>query len=57
VGIVLEGGYDLDALADSMAALMPVLVDASTPSAASCEVEVHPLARDAAARLARWWTF
>ncbi len=31
VGLILEGGYDLGALAGSMAALMPVLVDASTP--------------------------
>ena len=31
MGLVLEGGYDLGALSGSMAALMPVLVDASTP--------------------------
>jgi acetoin utilization deacetylase AcuC-like enzyme len=53
LGLVLEGGYDVDALADSMAALMPVLVDASSP--AEQVVEVHPLAREALARLGRWW--
>jgi acetoin utilization deacetylase AcuC-like enzyme len=53
LGLVLEGGYDLGALAGSMAALMPVLVDPSTPSAE--EVERHPLAAQAAARLAPYW--
>ena len=33
VGLVLEGGYDLGALAGSMAALMPVLARATTPAA------------------------
>jgi acetoin utilization deacetylase AcuC-like enzyme len=55
VGIVLEGGYDLGAIAHSMAAVMPVLVDASTPSADAVAVDLHPLARDARSRLARWW--
>jgi acetoin utilization deacetylase AcuC-like enzyme len=55
VGVVLEGGYDLGALANSMAALMPVLLAAETPSAAAAAVDLHPLARDARARLARWW--
>ncbi|MBE2320197.1 histone deacetylase [Solirubrobacter sp. CPCC 204708] len=55
VGVVLEGGYDLGALSRSMAAVMPVLVDASTPSADAVDVEVHPLARDAFSRLAPWW--
>ena len=53
MGLVLEGGYDLGALSGSMAALMPVLVDASTPAAQA--VEVHPLARRAADRLSAWW--
>jgi acetoin utilization deacetylase AcuC-like enzyme len=53
LGLVLEGGYDLGALAGSMAALMPVLVDESTPSAD--EVERHPLAEQALARLAPFW--
>jgi acetoin utilization deacetylase AcuC-like enzyme len=54
MGLVLEGGYDLGALAGSMAALMPVLVADAAPSA-SDEVEVHPLASEAHARLAPWW--
>jgi acetoin utilization deacetylase AcuC-like enzyme len=55
LGVVLEGGYDLGALSRSMAALMPVLVDASTPSEEAVTVAVHPLARDAVSRLTRWW--
>jgi acetoin utilization deacetylase AcuC-like enzyme len=54
IGVVLEGGYDLGALSRSMAALLPVLVDAATPGAQ--EVEVHPQARRAADRLSRWWS-
>ena len=53
LGLVLEGGYDLGALAGSMAALMPVLVGESTPSPG--EVEQHSLARAAIARLAPFW--
>ena len=53
VGVVLEGGYDLGALAGSMEALMPVLVSPSTPAAHV--VERHPLAREAIERLAPWW--
>ena len=45
LGLVLEGGYDLGALAGSMAALMPVLVDSSTPDPGV--VERHPLAVEA----------
>jgi acetoin utilization deacetylase AcuC-like enzyme len=55
LGVVLEGGYDLGALAGSMAAVMPVLVDGSTPSPEAVAVDVHPLARDAVDRLGRWW--
>jgi acetoin utilization deacetylase AcuC-like enzyme len=54
VGLVLEGGYSLSALAGSMAALMPVLVAPDTPPGGAVP-EVHPLARDALARLERWW--
>jgi hypothetical protein len=54
MGVVLEGGYDLGALAHSMAALMPVLV-AAEPPAADDGVPIHPLAERAAARLGRWW--
>lgn len=53
LGVVLEGGYDLGALSRSMAAVMPVLVAAETP--AVDDVDVHPLARDAIARLRPWW--
>jgi acetoin utilization deacetylase AcuC-like enzyme len=53
VGVVLEGGYDLGALSRSMAAVMPVLVDGSTP--AEQVVDEHPLTRDAKERLAQWW--
>ena len=53
LGVVLEGGYDLGALAHSMAALMPVLVAESAPAEES--VERHPLADAAAERLAPWW--
>jgi acetoin utilization deacetylase AcuC-like enzyme len=54
LGLVLEGGYDLGALSGSMAALMPVLVDAATPGAQA--VDVHPLARRASDRLSAWWS-
>ena len=53
MGLVLEGGYDLGALAGSMAALMPVLVDPSTPDPG--ELERHPLASQALERLAPFW--
>jgi acetoin utilization deacetylase AcuC-like enzyme len=54
IGLVLEGGYDLGALAGSMEALMPVLVSDSTPAAR--EVERDPLADAAVERLAPWWS-
>jgi acetoin utilization deacetylase AcuC-like enzyme len=53
VGLVLEGGYDLGALAGSMTALMPVLV-ADTPPAPHA-IERHPLAVEAVRRLEPWW--
>jgi acetoin utilization deacetylase AcuC-like enzyme len=53
VGVVLEGGYDLGALAGSMAALMPVLVAETAPDDGA--VARHPLADEAVRRLARWW--
>lgn len=53
LGLVLEGGYDLGALAGSMAALMPVLVGPATPPAEA--IERHPLADAALGRLRRWW--
>ena len=53
VGALLEGGYDLDALAGSVAATMEALADpeAAPPSG----VERHPLADEAAAVLGRYW--
>jgi acetoin utilization deacetylase AcuC-like enzyme len=54
MALVLEGGYDLGALSDSMAALMPVLVVRATPDAQ--DVDVHPLARRASERLSQWWS-
>ena len=54
LGLVLEGGYDLGALAHSMAALMPVLVGEATPAAE--DLPVHPLAEQARDRLSRWWS-
>jgi acetoin utilization deacetylase AcuC-like enzyme len=53
LGLVLEGGYDLGALTGSMSALMPVLVDESTPDPGV--VETHPLAVEALERLRRYW--
>jgi acetoin utilization deacetylase AcuC-like enzyme len=48
LGLVLEGGYDLGALAGSFEALMPVLVAESTPLLEP--VELHPLAAAALQR-------
>jgi len=53
VGLVLEGGYAVDALAASMAALMPVLGAPELPT--PVELELHPLAGAALERLAPWW--
>ena len=46
LGLVIEGGYDLGALAGSMAAVMPVLVADTAPDPGP--VERHPLASEAA---------
>jgi acetoin utilization deacetylase AcuC-like enzyme len=51
VGAVLEGGYDLRALASSVAATMAALGHGAAPS----EVARHPLAEEAAAVLGRYW--
>ncbi len=53
VGAVLEGGYDLRALAASTAAMLRVLTAADPPPRP--EVPVAPEARAAAARLAEHW--
>jgi len=54
LGLVLEGGYSLEALTGSVEALMPVLV-AESPPAGTDVVAVHPLAVRAGERLAPWW--
>ena len=54
MGLILEGGYSLEALTGSVAALMPVLT-ADSPPAETDAVAVHPLAEAAAERLAPWW--
>jgi acetoin utilization deacetylase AcuC-like enzyme len=51
VGGVLEGGYDLTALASSCAATLEALRDGGQPR----PVERHPLAAEAARFLGRWW--
>ena len=53
LGLVLEGGYSVEALAASMAALVPVLADPDVPAAP--DLPLHPLAARAGERLARWW--
>jgi acetoin utilization deacetylase AcuC-like enzyme len=53
VGAVLEGGYDLTALAGSTAAMLRVLTASDPPPAA--DVPLVPQARAAAARLAGHW--
>jgi acetoin utilization deacetylase AcuC-like enzyme len=53
LGVVLEGGYDLGALARSMTAVAEVLAAPEPPHARP--VPVHRLAADAARRLRPWW--
>jgi acetoin utilization deacetylase AcuC-like enzyme len=55
VGLVLEGGYDVGALAGSVCELVPVLGAPEVPQADAVDVDVHPLAEDALRRLERWW--
>jgi acetoin utilization deacetylase AcuC-like enzyme len=52
VGAVLEGGYDLDALARSVAVTMEELANGGEPG----PVERHALADVAAERMRRWWS-
>jgi acetoin utilization deacetylase AcuC-like enzyme len=54
LGLVLEGGYSLEALTGSVAALMPSLVAESAPAETE-SVPVHRLALDAAERLSPLW--
>jgi acetoin utilization deacetylase AcuC-like enzyme len=51
VGGVLEGGYDLRALAASVAAMLAALRDGGVPE----PVEPHPLALRAAGWIGRFW--
>ena len=51
LGMVLEGGYAVDALAGSICAVLPALTGGATAPAPP----VHPLAVRAAERLASWW--
>jgi acetoin utilization deacetylase AcuC-like enzyme len=51
VGVVLEGGYDLDALSGSVAATMEALADGGDPRS----VERDRLAERAAGTLGRYW--
>jgi acetoin utilization deacetylase AcuC-like enzyme len=56
VGCVLEGGYDLQALARSVAATMAELRAPETDlGGVSEDVGVAPVAREALARLREWW--
>jgi acetoin utilization deacetylase AcuC-like enzyme len=52
LGMVLEGGYDLCALASSTAATLEVLGGDGPPPS---DVAVHPLAVEAAARATGHW--
>lgn len=54
LGFVLEGGYALEALAGSVAATMRELSRAQMPAEREA-TPLLPIARDARARLARWW--
>jgi acetoin utilization deacetylase AcuC-like enzyme len=51
VGVVLEGGYDLGALASSVAETMAALADGALPP----EPALHRLAAEAAEVLGRYW--
>jgi acetoin utilization deacetylase AcuC-like enzyme len=53
LGIVLEGGYELGALARSFAATLEAAGAAAAPAAP--QLDVHPLAAQARERLARYW--
>ena len=51
LGMVLEGGYAVEALSSSVAALLPALGDPEPPRGGPEELMVHPLAAEAARRL------
>ena len=52
VGAVLEGGYDLDALAASVAATLEVMGSGDT---ATVSVDPDPVTQQAASHFSRWW--
>ena len=54
LALVLEGGYDVDALARSLCGVLEVL-GADDPPPADESLARHPLAEEAAARLAERW--
>ncbi|HWT25239.1 MAG TPA: histone deacetylase [Solirubrobacteraceae bacterium] len=54
LGLVLEGGYSVEALARSMAALLPVLGADAPPPADDAPAD-HRLAEAARDRMSRWW--
>ena len=54
LGLVLEGGYSIEALAGSVRALAPVL-GAADPPAGPPDGGMHPLSVEALERLSRWW--
>jgi acetoin utilization deacetylase AcuC-like enzyme len=53
LGVVLEGGYDLEALTESLLVTLEVVGSEDAPG--HHEVALHPLAADAAARLSARW--
>jgi acetoin utilization deacetylase AcuC-like enzyme len=53
LGVVLEGGYDLEALTESLLATLAV-VGGDAPHA-HADVPLHPLAAEAATRLSARW--
>ena len=55
LGFVLEGGYDLAALSESVAATLAVLIDRAPAAGRPNERPSHPAAIEAARRLAPRW--
>jgi acetoin utilization deacetylase AcuC-like enzyme len=55
VGAVLEGGYELGALARSVAGTLEELAADAAPGSAGGGVPVHPLTAEARDRAARYW--
>ena len=53
LGLILEGGYSVEALAGSVRALAPVLTAQDPPPPG--DLAVHPLSTEARGRLSRYW--